>query len=167
MKQLTLVRHAKSSKDDPSIPDFDRPLNRRGKEEAPEMGRRLAARGLKPDAVVTSPAKRARSTARKIARELGYALQAIREDEAVYDASLATLVEIVRGLDERWEHVLLVGHNPGFAELADSLSAGAVRDLPTCAVVGLGFPSDTWREAAEGHGTVLFFDSPKRSAAEP
>jgi phosphohistidine phosphatase len=167
MKRLTLVRHAKSSKDDPSIPDFDRPLNRRGKEEAPEMGRRLTARGVKPDAVVTSPAKRARSTARKIARELGYDLDAIREDEAVYDASLATLKDLVRGFDDRWEHVLLVGHNPGFAELADCLSGGAVRDLPTCAVVSLSFSSDTWQEAAEGHGTVLFFDSPKGAAAGP
>ncbi|MBE0617968.1 MAG: histidine phosphatase family protein, partial [Proteobacteria bacterium] len=84
MKRLTLVRHAKSGHKDGSLPDFERPLSRRGKEDAPEMGRRLAARGVLPDALVTSPAKRARKTAEKIARALDFPEEAIREDSRVY-----------------------------------------------------------------------------------
>lgn len=164
MKRLTLVRHAKSSRDDPALPDVDRPLNGRGKDDAREMGRRLAARGVAPDEVVTSPAKRARSTARKIARELGYPLEALREDDAIYDADLATLLDVVRGLDEGRRHVLLVGHNPGLTDLAGFLSSTPVGDLPTCAVVSLGFEAETWAEVGEASGAVVFADSPKRTA---
>lgn len=164
MKRLTLLRHAKSGHKDGSVPDFDRPLSRRGKEDAPEMGRRLAARGDPPDAVVTSPAKRARKTAEKVARALGFPEDAIREDSRIYDAGVGTLVEVLRDLDDTWGHVLLVGHNPGFTELANLLGGLAIENVPTCGVVCLDLAEATWRRVAEGAGTLVFRDSPKQAA---
>jgi phosphohistidine phosphatase len=164
VKRLTLVRHAKSGQKDGSIPDFDRPLNSRGKEDAPEMGRRLAARGCAPEAVVTSPAKRARMTAEKVVRELDYRGDAIHEDDRIYDASAGTLLEVIGDLDDAWDHVLLVGHNPGFEDLANLLGNLEFGALPTCGVVCLDFPVDTWNEVTPGTGTLVFLDFPKNDA---
>jgi len=161
MKTLTLVRHAKSSWKDPALDDRDRPLSGRGKREAPETGRRLAERSVAPDALLTSPAKRARSTARKIAREIGFPLEAIREEEALYEATLPALVEVVRRLDPAWGHVLLVGHNPGFSELADFLARGTIGTLPTCAAVCLQLGSRAWAGVEEASGTSLFLEVPR------
>lgn len=164
MKRLTLVRHAKSGHKDASLPDFERPLSRRGKEDAPEMGRRLAAREDPPDAVVTSPAKRARKTAEKVARALGYPEDAIQEDSRVYDAGVGTLIGVLRDFDDAWDHVLLVGHNPGFTELANLLGGLSIENVPTCGVVCLDLAETTWRRVAEGAGSLVFYDSPKQAA---
>jgi len=164
VKRLTLVRHAKSGHKDGSLPDFERPLSRRGKEDAPEMGRRLAARGCAPDALVTSPAKRARKTAEKIARALGFPEDAIGEDSRVYDAGVGTLIETIRDFDDAWDHVLLVGHNPGFTELANLLGHLEIPNLPTCGVVCLDLAETTWRKVAQGAGTLVFYDTPKQAA---
>jgi phosphohistidine phosphatase len=163
MKRLTLVRHARSGHEDGySIPDFDRPLSRRGKEDAPELGRRLAARGVAPDAVVTSPARRARETARNVARQLGCPVNAIREDGRVYDATGGTLLEVVRGLDDAWDHVLLVGHNPGLHDLVNTLGDRGLDALPACAAVCLHLAGGTWREVGPGSGILVFFDDPAK-----
>ena len=164
MKRLTLVRHAKSGQKDGSIPDFDRPLASRGKQDAPEMGRRLAARGCAPDAVVTSPAKRARKTAEKVARELSYPAESIHLEPDVYEASVSTLLAIVRGFDDAWGHVMLVGHNPGFEDLANALGNPGLDKLPTCGVVCLDFPASSWGEVQPGSGSLVFFDYPKNDA---
>ncbi|MHB8763516.1 MAG: SixA phosphatase family protein [Deferrisomatales bacterium] len=161
MKRLTLVRHAKSSWADGSLTDFDRPLNGRGKRDAPEIGRRLAARGVAPDAVVTSPAVRARKTARKLAAELGFPPGEIREAPEIYDAELETLVALVRGLDDAWDRVLLVGHNPGFTDLANWLTGGALANLPTCGALGVELGVEAWGELRAGGGTPAFYDTPK------
>ncbi|NTU60531.1 MAG: hypothetical protein HGA98_05690, partial [Deltaproteobacteria bacterium] len=121
MKRLTLVRHAKSSRKDPSLPDFYRPLSGRGWDEAPEMGRRLAAAGVKPDAFVSSPANRAWSTSQEIASALGFPAEALRVEASIYDAEAGALLRLVRALEPAWEHVLLVGHNPGLTDLAQLL----------------------------------------------
>ncbi|MBI5018389.1 MAG: histidine phosphatase family protein [Deltaproteobacteria bacterium] len=165
MKRLMLVRHGKAKREASSGRDFDRPLSRRGEEDAPEMGSRLAGRGVRPEAVITSPAKRARSTARRIARALGHPVAAIREEDAIYDATVPTLLALVRSFDDEWTDVLLVGHNPGLEELASLFTAGAIDGLPTCAVVGLGFEVRRWREVDGGGATVLSFDVPGRPAS--
>jgi len=164
VKRLTLVRHGKSGQKDGSLPDFERPLSRRGKEDAPEMGRRLAARGVIPDALVTSPAKRARKTAEKIARALDFPKDEIRDDSRVYDAGVGTLISVLRDFDDAWDHVLLVGHNPGFTDLANLLGGLAIDNVPTCGVVCLDLADTSWQKAAEGSGTLVFFDFPKNPA---
>jgi phosphohistidine phosphatase len=161
LKFLTIVRHAKSSWKEPSLPDFDRPLNRRGKADAPEMGRRLSSRGVRPDLVVTSPARRAKKTARAVAKELGLDKDEICQESAIYEAGVTTLVNLVSGLDDKAGHVMIVGHNPGLTELAEYLSGEIFGNIPTGGVVGLEFDTGSWSDLKQGAGQVLFTDVPK------
>jgi phosphohistidine phosphatase len=161
MKLLIIVRHAKSSWKEPSLADFDRPLNKRGKADAPEMGRRLAARGVRPDLVVSSPARRARKTAQAVVKELGLDKDGIVEEGAIYEAGLSTLAALTRGLDDKSEQVVLVGHNPGLTELAEYLSGEMFGNIPTGGAVGLEFDVDSWSDLKRGAGQVLFADFPK------
>ncbi len=167
MKRLTLVRHAKSSWKDPSLEDFDRPLSGRGKQDAPEMGRRLADRGVRPDALVTSPAKRARKTARKIASEIGFPEDEIREEPRIYEADGGTLLRVVRDLDPLWKDVLLVGHNPGLSELLDLLVGADPQrgDLPTAAAAEILLPGPSWAEVEVGQGRLVRLDRPERDGS--
>ena len=100
MKTLFLVRHAKSNRDDPSLPDRDRPLDDRGKQDAPKMGKRLAKRGVKPDLLVSSPALRALTTAQLIAEEVGYKRTDIVVDDRLYASSPDDLLAVIRALDK-------------------------------------------------------------------
>ena len=120
MKTLVLVRHAKSSWSDPSLDDFDRPLNKRGERNAPEMGRRLGESGLQPDIFVSSPANRARSTAEIIAKELDYPADNIIYHGDLYHASPGDLLEAVRSLGDNIETAFLFGHNPGITSNCSS-----------------------------------------------
>lgn len=161
MKRLILVRHAKSGHKDGSLPDFDRPLNRRGREDAATMGRRLAARGILPDALVTSPAERALRTAEKLARELGTPGDRVRLEPLVYEADASILLDLVRAFDDAWESALVVGHNPGFHDLANALGSLAIEKLPTCAAVCLDVAVERWSEVQPGGGTLVFFEAPR------
>ena len=161
MKTLILIRHAKSSWKDASLADRDRPLNKRGKRDAPEMGRRLAARGGAPDLIVSSPATRALATARVIAEAVGYPVDGIREDERIYMASPAELLEAIRGLDDGHERVFLFGHNPGLTELVNELSEPALDNVPTCGVVELRLAADRWADLSPDKIQRADFDTPK------
>ncbi|WP_457598784.1 SixA phosphatase family protein, partial [Hydrogenimonas sp.] len=121
MKELFLFRHAKSSWDDPSLSDFDRPLNERGRRDAPLMGEHLKAMGIHLDLIVASPAKRAKKTAKIIAEKLGYDIEKIIWQENIYEASPQTLLYIVCQLPEKAKRVMLVGHNPSLTLLANQL----------------------------------------------
>jgi phosphohistidine phosphatase len=161
MKTLILVRHAKSSWKDASLADRDRPLNKRGKRDAPEMGRRLAARGGAPDLMVSSPATRALATARIIADAVGYPVDGIREDERIYMASPAELLEAIRALDDGHDRVFLFGHNPGLTELVNELSEPAVDNVPTCGVVELRLAVDQWADVSRETVRRAGIDTPK------
>jgi phosphohistidine phosphatase len=161
MKTLYLVRHAKSSWDKPGLADADRPLNERGKRDAPEMGRRLAARGVDPDALLSSPAKRARSTARRIAEAMDRPKDSVRCDERLYVFSDAPLLEFVRALDEALQRPMLFGHNPAMTDLANRLGDTTIDNIPTCGVVCLALNVDSWNNVASGCGHCEFFDTPK------
>jgi phosphohistidine phosphatase len=132
MKTLFLVRHAKSSRDDPSLPDRERPLDDRGKRDAPKMGKRLAKRDVKLDLLVSSPALRALKTAHLIAEEIGYKRKDIVVDDRLYASSPDDLLAVIRALDTKLDRVMLVGHNPEFSDLAHRLSARS----STCAERG-------------------------------
>ena len=118
MKTLFLVRHAKSSRDEPALQDKDRPLNDRGKRDAPKTGVRLAKRDVKPDLILSSPATRAFKTAKIIAKELDYNLKDIVLDERLYAVGVDDLLDVVRGLGDKLERVMVVGHNPELTALA-------------------------------------------------
>ena len=161
MKRLTLIRHAKSSWKDSAVDDFDRPLNKRGERDAPEMGRRLAAAGFAPDLIVTSPARRAAETAREIARRIDYPKDAIRLEEDLYLASAGKLLDFVQALDDALSEVALVGHNPGLTELCNQLGGLRIDNLPTAGVVQLELDARSWSEAGARGARLLLFDSPK------
>ena len=161
MHQLFVFRHAKSSWKDPSLADRDRPLNKRGKRDAPEMGRRLAARGGAPDLIVSSPATRALATARIIAAAVGYPADRIREDERLYLASPAEILEAIRDLEDGYERVFLFGHNPGLTELVNELSEPAVDNVPTCGVVELRLAVDRWADLSRDTVQRASIDTPK------
>ena len=163
MKKLTLIRHGKSDWHSAAETDFDRPLNGRGKRAAVTMGERLAAANNRPDLLVSSPAKRARKTARLIAAELDYPDEQIIFCEEIYEAALETLIELMYSLDDEIDQVVMVGHNPGFSELGQWLTSAAPDWLPTCGLLELELPIDSWADTEENCAKRLSYDYPKRS----
>ena len=161
MKTLTLVRHAKSSWKDHSLADRDRPLNKRGKRDAPEMGRRIAAAGIRPSLIVSSPTVRAWTTAKIIANEIGYPREFLQRDNGLYLASVNGILDVIVAQDPGFNNLMLVGHNPGFTDFANFLVPGLTNNMPTAGVVSVELDSDDWslydRPAAE----LLLYDFPK------
>jgi phosphohistidine phosphatase len=163
MLRLTLVRHAKTEQAYSGQEDWDRVLEPRGQRDAPEMGRRLKGRGLKPEKILTSPAVRAITTATIMARELGVTATKIVPDERLYLASSKQLFAVIRELGGTAKHLMLVGHNPGLTEFADELSSErSIDNLPTCAVYTLEFDIKNWSELEPALGVNVEFDYPKK-----
>lgn len=156
MKTLTLVRHAKSSWDDPDLRDHDRPLGERGLRDAPAMGKRLHDEGLAPDVILTSSAVRARATAEAIAIELGYDPAAIVVEETLYAAWPRTILDVVAAQDDSATSVMIVGHDPGMSDLVAEFDS-AIDRMPTCAVAEFGFDVDRWADVpgAQAHSTYF------------
>ena len=162
MKRLTLVRHSKSDWSLPGQQDWDRALNKRGQRDAPEMARRLRARKLKPDAILTSPAVRALATATIMARELKIAPSIVRQDERLYLAGPSDMLTVIRELGGNARHLMVFGHNPGITEFANRLSAGdRIDNMPTSAVFTATFAIADWSELDWGNGQDAQFDYPK------
>jgi phosphohistidine phosphatase len=167
MKTIILVRHAKSSWKDLSLDDFDRPLNKRGKKNAPFMGEKLKERQIMPDLVLSSPAKRARKTATVIAKAIGYPKKKIVFDDNMYHANAMYLFEMVRDLDDKYETIMLFGHNPDFNDLANMLlKKNLVYNIVTTGVYCIKLNVDQWQKVREGKGESVFYDYPKRYQAE-
>ncbi len=162
MKRLYVIRHAKSSWSDQGLSDFDRPLNKRGKRDAPIMGTRLKKNGAKPDIVVSSPAERAVKTARAIAKALGFPTGEIIEEMAIYHASLHDLTAVVSEIPDVCGEVIMVGHNPGFSELAGFLASDSDVYMQTCAVCCVDLEVDSWAQVSGGVGRMVSYDYPKK-----
>ena len=141
------------------MPDRERPLNDRGKRDAPKMGRRLAALGVSPDVILASPARRALKTARILAEELGYRLEDIRVDARLYASEPDVLLQVIRELGDGKKCVMLVGHNPEMTELAHRFSSG-ITHLPTCAVAEFAFAADSWLGAITGKPERMTLHTP-------
>lgn len=165
MKTVFLVRHAKADGEDESLPGHERPLIARAVIEAQGMAERLARRGAPPEAVWCSTAVHARSTAEIFARRFGFEPGSIRVDERLFEASPETLLAILRGLDDRLASVMLVGHNPGLARLADQLSGGQVAKMPLCASAELRFDAPRWSQVGEQPACRVRFDDRKKPRA--
>jgi phosphohistidine phosphatase len=164
MKTLYIVRHAKSSWDNSELSDFERPLNERGKRDAPDMGKRLNERGLKPDCVISSPAKRAFSTAKRICKVLGFEKEKIRTDRRLYHADDEMMLSVLREVKSNLDSVMIFGHNPGLTDFVNSLVSEEldIDNVPTCGVVAFSFETDTWSSINWGTGNLVFFDYPKK-----
>ncbi len=163
MKQLILIRHAKSSWNNIGLSDFDRPLNNRGKKNVPTMGQRLAERHNAPDLLLSSPAKRARKTAKIIAAELDFPQNQIEWCEEIYEADLTTLIQLIHSLNNEADTAILVGHNPGFSSLGEWLSPAAPEWLPTCGILELKLAVNNWQQAEPNCATLANYDYPKKT----
>ena len=161
MKTLLLIRHAKSSWDQPGVSDFDRPLNERGKKDAPEMAKRLKEKGIELDHLISSPAKRARKTAKYFAEEFGFKKDDIKLVEALYGATQTEFLQAVKEIEDNYGTVALFSHNPGVSDFASSLTNVRVDDMPTCAVFALQIGTDNWKDFLDAEKKFLFFDYPK------
>jgi Phosphohistidine phosphatase SixA len=166
LKRLTLVRHAKSDWSLPDQQDWDRVLNKRGQQDAPEMARRLRSRKLKPDLILSSPAVRALTTASIMARELKVAADLIAPDERLYLADPEAILEVVRELGGDVKHLMVLGHNPGITECANRLSTGdQIDNMPTCAVFTASFALESWADLQWKTGQQAEFDYPRNMAS--
>lgn len=165
MKRLLLIRHAKSSWDYPMLADFDRPLNPRGRHDAPEMALRLQALLAPPFRIISSTAVRALTTAQLFAETFGLPESRIGVDARIYEATPGTLLHLVNTLDDADDQVLLFGHNPGFTDLAQLLADGPLPfiELPTCGIVMFGFEQARWQDIVPGAGQLLGYRYPKES----
>lgn len=161
MKKLFLIRHAKSSWDDPSLTDFNRPLNERGMRDAPRMARILAQAHPEIDLVVHSPAKRATETAQIFINTMDNPQLEVLAMTEIYDASLNTLKGIVNNLDDQYSNVVLVGHNPGFSALLNYFS-DQIYDMPTCSIAEIMFDQESWKDCIGSGGHLVNFDFPKK-----
>ena len=159
MKKLILVRHAKSSWDYPHLTDFERPLNKRGKKNAPDMGQRLKNAGIVPDLIISSPAKRAFKTSKLIAQELGYPTRDILTDQELYHSGTNTMLNVLRSQGDNNDLIMLFAHNPGITDFAEYLTGEYIGNIVTAGIFGVAFDTDSWARIDKGE--FRFYDYPK------
>lgn len=164
MKTLLVLRHAKSSWDFPDLSDFERPLNKRGEKAAPFMGELMSSKGLEPDLIVSSPANRAKTTAR-LAAEAGGFQAPVEFDERIYGAGANTLAYIISEFDDGADTAMIVGHNPGFEELVGALTGEHPR-FPTAALAVIDLDISVWSETERGKGRLRDLYIPKEEMAD-
>jgi phosphohistidine phosphatase len=161
MKTLIVVRHAKSSWAEAGQPDIERPLNDRGKKDAPDMAKRLKGKHLKVDLFVSSPAKRAKRTARYFAEAYGKTKEDIFIIEKLYEASVDAFYTAISTLDNSHETIAVFSHNPGITDFVNSLSQVRIDNMPTCGVFAVSINTNKWAGFKEAEKSFLFFDYPK------
>ena len=161
MKILTIVRHAKSSWKDTRLSDRKRPLNKRGERDAPEMGRRIHEHGIRPSLIITSPAKRAWTTAKIIAQEINYPLEFLQREDGLYLASVNAILDTIVAQDNGFNNLMIVGHNPGLTDFANFLVPGLTNNLPTAGVVSVEIDRDDWSLYTQPQARLLVHDWPK------
>jgi phosphohistidine phosphatase len=161
MKRLYIVRHAKSDWSF-DVDDFDRPLNERGKRDAPTMAARLKQRNVQLDALVSSTAVRAWRTAQL------FAVVYEREDGAIigipklYHASAETIFDVIEGISDDFQSIAIFTHNNGITDFANSLGIIRIDNMPTCSVLGFAANTNEWKEIRKAEKMLLFFDYPKQ-----
>jgi phosphohistidine phosphatase len=162
MKRLVLVRHAKSSWDHPGLRDFERPLGPRGKRDAPQMADLAAEKGLQPDKIVSSPAKRAHDTALYFATAYAIDPSELILVEDIYEALPDVLEKVIADLDDHWDTVFLFGHNPGFTLFANRYTqAFRFDNVPTCGIVVIESEQSAWAAFVPGQANVSKWYFPK------
>ncbi len=163
MKTLILVRHAKSSWNDQAQRDIDRPLNERGRQDAPLMADNLDKRGTHPQRVLCSPALRTASTAEIFANHLSIPKALIHLERQIYLAGSGHLLQLVRQQDDNIDSIMLVGHNPALTDFFNELCRDARLDnMPTCCVAELSLPVDQWSSLQFGQAELKYIDYPKK-----
>lgn len=161
MKSLLLIRHAKSSWESDVLNDFDRPLNERGKREAAEMAKRLKKNKIAIDHFVSSPARRAKKTAKLFIKEYGNRETELFYIPELYHASVQTFGTVVSGLHNNYDTVAIFSHNPGITEFVNTLASVQIDNMPTCGIFAVKASIASWSEFADAPKELLFFNYPK------
>lgn len=165
MKTLIMVRHAKSSWDEGGLSDIERPLNERGKKDAPEMAIRLRKRGLAVDKFISSPAERAFRTARYFAKEFDLKKTDILVEKSLYGALNAKFDQVIAAQNDQYKTIALFSHNPGITDYVNTLTTVHTDNMPTCGVFAVQADVKTWVEFIKAEKSFLFFDYPKNPLA--
>jgi len=163
MRTLYLIRHAKSSWGNPGLRDFDRPLNERGLHDAPKMAQLLVSQGLPPDLLVSSPAKRALTTALFFAEAFKIDPGDLQREPNIYEASTHEIQRIISALPDSALTVALFGHNPTFTDVANQFTTETafIENVPTCGIVKINSTADSWKAFYEGNSKVAACYFPK------
>ncbi len=161
MKSIIIIRHAKSSWSNNDLPDFERPLNHRGEKDAPEMAKRLKKRMPAIDAFISSPAKRALTTATFFAEEYGLKKKDITQVQQLYMADVRNFYDVIKKIDDDIHVAVIFSHNPGITDFANTLTNTRVDDMPTCAIFAIDADVASWANFADAEKTFQFFDYPK------
>ena len=162
MKTLFLIRHSKSSWKDPFLDDFDRPLNKRGKQDAPFMAKKLLENGVSLDLIISSTALRARKTTQKFAKILQLKESQVFWKKKVYEARESDLLEIIKRVDKKYSSIALVGHNPEFTNFSNLVCNHYIYNIPTTGIVQVQFEFDSWAKVKEKSGKFVSFEYPKK-----
>jgi phosphohistidine phosphatase len=162
MKTIILIRHAKSSWKFPDLKDVERPLKKRGTTDAALMANVLKDMQVRPDKIISSPAVRALATAKAFAGQAGFDDADILVDPRLYLESKTKLSQLVTGLDDAFQTIALVSHNPGITDFANFLANDTIENIPTSGIVGIQFDCNSWSEIEKGKGKQLFFEIPKK-----
>lgn len=163
-RTFVMIRHAKSSWANPLQSDFERPLNDRGERDAPVMGQRLKNRNIQPDLIISSLAKRAKQTAKKIAAAVAYPEEKIVWLEKLYHCIPSVFEEVLYELDDNIKTVFIVAHNPGITEFVNDLSPKfSTHNMPTCGMVVAEMEAEQWNEFSRTNKKVILFDYPKNN----
>jgi phosphohistidine phosphatase len=166
LKTVILVRHAKSDWADTSLDDFDRPLNDRGKRDAPVMAHRLLDKKVKIDAFIASPAKRARKTASIFAEAYKKDKEDIIFRDELYGAGPAVFEDVIAKADKKFDTIAIFSHNPGITDFANQLTSTRIDNIPTCGFFAVKADCEKWKDFGTAKKEFWFFDYPKAGAGE-
>lgn len=165
MKTLLLIRHAKSSWNDFSLSDFERPLNERGKTDAPVMAKRLKNKKIEIDAFISSPARRAKKTAQYFIKEFNRDADEIIFVSSLYGASVNDFIEVIKSIDNKYNAIAVFSHNPGITDFVNELVDNAnIDNMPTCSMFAVTSKERKWKDFIKSKKEFLFFDYPKKDS---
>lgn len=161
MKSILIIRHAKSSWEFTDLDDFERPLNERGKNDAPEMAHRLLKERIKIDAFISSPAKRAKKTAQLFIYEFKRNKEEIIYMDILYNASADVFYKVIGSMDEAFDSIAIFSHNPGVTDFVNTLTDVRIDNIPTCGIFGVRVHMDNWADFEKAKKDFWFFNYPK------
>ncbi len=161
MKFIYLIRHAKSSWNIPNLDDFNRPLNKRGIENAKLMGKKLTELNCNPDYIISSSAIRTAETSAILSKATGYNFNKLVFTNALYETNLNEMIQIINKLPNHTKEVILISHNPTITKLSNYLTDDYIDHIPTCGIVKIELEIENWQHIIEGIGRKIFFIYPK------
>lgn len=161
MKKVTLIRHAKSSWENPQLRDIDRPLNNKGVSDANLMANVLIQKNIIPDRIVCSPARRTQETCGIIMANLELSPHIKSIEENIYFKSNEAIIETLQQINNKFEHTFLFGHQPFIASLYAQFCIEDLDHIPTCGICHIHFEIDDWKDLNKGLGTSIFVIFPK------